>query len=278
MKRQRLRSELWPVGCLLLAGLVMVSCDGEAQLDLVGTLERTTLELAAPIAEVITEQPVARGDRVQVGDLIVQLDTAVAEAELRAYEAARAAAAAALAEADGDYRRTEDLRKARVKSPQDLDRARRQRDEAAAVLAEKEARIAQARKRLDDLRVVSRAAGIVDQLPYEVGERPPAGGVIAVVLADQAPWVRTWIPARAVSRIEADHRVEVRVEGLEDWFAAHVEDIAREPSFTPHYALTEREAAHLVYAARVVLDEGPADLRPGLPARLRLRLDAQGER
>ena len=34
--------------------------------------------------------------------------------------------------------------------------------------------------------------------------------------------------------------------------------------------LTERESAHLVYRARVVLEDAPHDLRPGLAARVEL--------
>jgi HlyD family secretion protein len=43
-------------------------------------------------------------------------------------------------------------------------------------------------------------------------------------------------------------------------------DVAREPEFTPHYALTERERVHLVYEARVAIEDSPTTLRPGIPA------------
>ena len=267
-RRQRGLWVCWGWIILLAAG-----CQEDSALHLVGTLERTTLELAAPISEVIVEQPLSVGEPVAAGEVVVRLDTAVAAAELRAYEAAREAAQAALAEAEGEWKRIEELRRARVKTPQDLDKARRQRDEAAAILAEKEARIAQAEKGLEDLHVRTHASGIVDQLPYEVGERAPSGGVVAVVLADEKPWARVWIPARAVSRLKPNHAAEVRITGGASWLPAVLEDVAREPSFTPHYALTEREAAHLVYEARVVLQDAPADLRPGLPVELRLRLE-----
>lgn len=266
------RLVLWLSLIFVALSCVVLGCDSRDRISLVGTLERKTLELAAPISEVIVEQPLKVGERVIAGQVIVQLDAEVATAELRAYEAALAAAQASLTESEGELQRIDDLRKARVKTPQDLDKARRQRDEARAVVAEKEARVTQARKRLEDLTVRSRATGVLDQLPYEVGERAPAGGVVAVVLADEEPWVRVWMPARAVSRIAANHPAEARIEGLETWFKARIEDVSREPGFTPHYALTERETAHLVYEARVVLTDAPDDLRPGLPARVRLHL------
>jgi HlyD family secretion protein len=253
------------------AALLVVGCSGEV-IHLVGTVERTSLELAAPISEVIVEVPHRIGDRVERGAVVVRLDSEVAQAELRAFEAAHAAAQATLTGGEREFARIEGLRKANVATPQQLDVARRERDEARALVAEKEAHIAQAKKRLEDLTVRSHAPGVVDQLPYEPGERVPSGGVVAVVVADEKPWVRVWAPARVVSRLSPQATAEVRVEGLETRFSGQVGEVSREPAFTPHYALTERESAHLVYETRIVLQDAPPDLRPGLPARVELRL------
>jgi len=261
---------------LLSGGLLVQSCGGGEVLNLAGSVERKALELAAPVSEVIVELPVAVGERVAAGQSVVRLDSEVATAELRAYEAALAAAEAMLKEAESEFQRIDELRQVRVKTPQDLDKARRQRDEAVAMVAEKQARIAQAEKRLEDLAITSYAAGVVDQLPYEVGERVPAGGVVAVVLADEQPWVRVWLPARAVARVAPATEVEVRVEGMARRLRGRIEDVSRQSEFTPHYALTERESAHLVYETRIALVEAPEDLRPGLPVQVRLVLPPEG--
>jgi HlyD family secretion protein len=240
--------------------------------QLAGTVERTTLEITAPISEVIVEILVAAGSRVSTGQELVRLDTEVAEAELKAVEAALAAARATQVEAQQEFDRQTELSRRRVASRQDLGRARRQRDEAVAVVAEREARILQAQRRLRDLTLRAHKAGVVDQLPFEVGERVPPGAVVAVVQTDDDPWVRIWIPARAVAVLSPETRAEIKIEGLEKWFSGRIEEVAREPEFTPHYALTERESAHLVYRARAVLTDAPADLRPGLPALVKLIL------
>jgi HlyD family secretion protein len=88
--------------------------------------------------------------------------------------------------------------------------------------------------------------------------------------------VRVWLPARAVARTKPGNPARIEIEGLDGRLPGRVLDIAREPEFTPHYALTERESAHLVYETRVVIDEAPEGLRPGLPARVRLRLERRG--
>jgi HlyD family secretion protein len=247
-------------------------CGGAEVYDLVGTVERKSLELAAPVAEVIVELPCARGEKVAAGGVVARLDDTVAQAELRAATAAQAAAQAAVQEQETRFGRFQELRRRNVATAQDYDQAKRARDEAVATLAEREARIAQVTKRLEDLTLRSFADGVVDQLPFEVGERVPAGAIAAVVLASEAPWVRVWLPARAVARISAQARAEVRIEGFDETLPGRLEDVAREPEFTPHYALTERESAHLVYQGRVVLEKAPPNLRPGLAARVKLIL------
>lgn len=256
-----------------LAASFVWGCGGDSgSFDLVGTVERTTLELAAPISEVVVEIPAGLGSRVEAGEVVVRLDTEVAEAELVAAQAALAAAEANVLEAMEGFRRAERLTRSRVGSTQDMDRARSKRDEVLAVVAERKARIAQANRRLEDLTMRPLVGGVVDQLPFEIGERVPAGGVVAVIQTDDKPWVRVWLPARAVGKLGGEATVEVTIEGFDTTLAGRLLDVAREPEFTPHYALTEKESAHLVYQARIALDQAPAELRPGLPARVRLSL------
>lgn len=260
--------------CLFII-LALHACKRSDIFQLAGTVERKTLELSAPISEVITQIPVQEGQRVEIDQIIVQLDTEVVAAELLAQESALAAAEALYAEAQGEFKRQEDLRKARVASIRALDIARRQRDEAMALVNEKKARVLQAQRRLNDLAITARNAGVVDQLPFEIGERVPVGGVLAVIISDEKPWVRVWLPARAVSRISPQARIDVKVEGLDKRFKGVVEYISREPEFTPHYALTERESAHLVYETRIIIQDAPDALRPGLPAQVFIQTTAK---
>ena len=248
------------------------ACGGPEKLELAGLLERRTLEVSAPISEIIVDLPVEVGDHIKKDTIIVQLDTEVVAAELRAHEAALSAARALLKEASGEFSRQDRLRKAKISSPQAYDTAKRKRDEALSLVAEKEARIAQAKKRLADLTIRARVSGVLDQLPYEAGERVPAGGVVAVVIADDNPWVRVWLPARAATRVTIGQAAKAKIEGLDTWFDAKVEHVSREPEFTPHYALTERETAHLVYETKVRLTNPKKDLPPGMPARVRIPL------
>jgi HlyD family secretion protein len=267
----------WLAGALaaaLLAALGLLRACRPDTVEVVGTVERRTLELAAPAPERIVAIPVRAGQRVAKGDVLVRLDAEVAELELKATSASLSEADAVLTAARREHERTAGLAQSRVLSSQELDRAQRALDQAIAVQAERAARVAQARRRLEDLTVRAGAAGLVDQLPFEAGERVPAGGVVAVVLADGQPWIRVWLPSRAVPRLRPGARAEVAIEGIEGALRGRLEDISRQPEFTPHFALTERERDNLVYESRVVLENAPEELRPGIPATVLLRLGA----
>jgi HlyD family secretion protein len=251
--------------------LLGASCRPAAtDLVLVGTVERTLIELVAPVSETVLEVRVVRGQAVRRGDTLVRLDPTLAEAELAHADATLVGARTGLVITGHDLVRLEGLHRARVASVQDLERAQLARDEAAARFREAEALLAAARKRLDDLTLVAPVAGVVDQIPFDPGERVPAGGVVVVVLDDGAPWVRVWVPEQNAAQMRPGTAARVRVDGVARELAGSVLDVAREPEFTPHYALTERDRAYLVYETRVRVDDAPRELRPGVPAEVTL--------
>ncbi|GIW41525.1 MAG: hypothetical protein KatS3mg076_2102 [Candidatus Binatia bacterium] len=250
------------VGLLALAGCA----NDREELRLVGVVEWTQLEIAAPASETIVEIPVRRGERVREGELLVRLDPTVARAEVAGAEAALAAARRGLAVASSEVRRVRELHERNLAPEQQREQAELALEEAEARVREAEARLRVAKKRLAELSLVAPSDGVVDQLPYEVGERVPAGAVLAVLLRREAPWVRVWLPERVVARVRPGTPAWVYVDGVERRLSGRVLDVAREPEFTPHFALTERERVRLVYEARVVLEGSFPPLRPGIPA------------
>ena len=243
--------------------------DGGALL-LTGTVERTLVELAAPVSETLVELRVERGQHVRRGELIARLDPTLADAEAAGAEARLAGARTADMMATNDLERFAGLRQAHVAAQHDFERAKLARDEAAARLREAESLLAAAQHRVEERSLRAPVDGIVDQLPFYLGERVPAGGVVCVLLEAGTPWVRVWIPEQRVAGVHPGLAAAATIDGLAAPLAARVLDVAREPEFTPHFALTERDRVHLVYEARVALLDAPADLRPGLPAEVRL--------
>jgi len=244
--------------------------EGDGDLEMVGTVEYTLLELVAPAQEVIVAVNARRGDAVAAGQVVVQLDPTLADAEIAPAQAELAGAQTAVITAEHELVRQIRLHARDVASETALERAQLERSEAYARLRASEAAVAVARKHRSDLDVRTLATGVLDQIPYDPGERVPLGSVIAVLVEDGDPWVRVWIPEPYLSRVSLGTAAQVRVDGLAEPMQGNVIDIAREPEFTPHYALTERDRVHLVYEARIEITDAPDRLRPGTPADVRI--------
>jgi len=256
------------------ACLLALSCGAAGPVELVGTLERTQIELVAPISEVIVEVLVERGQDVEANQLLVRLDATLAIADGRRAEAVLARARTADRVAAHELLRATELRQRSVASDRAVERAELEREGEAAGLRQAEAGVDAARKRVGDLDLRAPASAVVDQLPYEVGERVPAGAVLAVLLRRERPWVRVWLPEPYLAQVRPGLEAEILLDGWHGPLRGRVLDIAREPTFTPHFALTERERAHLVYETRVELLDAPEGVRPGVPATVRLPVTA----
>jgi HlyD family secretion protein len=252
------------------AWLVLACGSDDGALRLVGSVERTLVEVSAPVSETVAAIRVERGERVEAGQALVHLDPILAEVEVTRAEAALSAARAAVAMARHDQARARELRRGDVASAQTLERADLTHAEAVAREREAAARLEAAEKRRRDMNLVAPVAGVVDQLAFDVGERPPAGAVLAVLLADGNPWVRVWLPQESVAKTALRTPAVVRIDGIEGALRGRVLDVSREPQFTPYYALTERDRVHLVYETRVEILDAPPSLRPGVPAEVEI--------
>lgn len=209
--------------------------------------------------------------------------------ELRArYDGAEAA----LGVAERELARVTDLIARSLASDADLDRARGERsaalasrdaaraqlaaalsgttieelDQARAALAQADAELAAASVTLDRLTVRAPRAGIIESLPFEVGERPAPGQTVAVVLGEARVYARVFVPEPLRVRVTPGLAAEVRVDGVPEPFAARVRVVASEAAYTPYHALTERDRSRLAYPAEVELDATAARALPsGVP-------------
>jgi len=144
-------------------------------------------------------------------------------------------------------------------------------EQAAAALAAARAQVAELELSLERHAVRAPRAGVVDALPYELGERPPKGAPVAVLLADGRPYARVFIPEPRRVGVAAGTRATVRLDGSDRDWQAEVRYVSSEAAFTPYYALNERERGRLSFLAEVVLTEPDAATLPaGMPVEVRL--------
>jgi HlyD family secretion protein len=216
---------------------------------------------------------------------------------------ARVAAARAAAERDErEFARSEELIRQRLISQSQLDQARAARNASVAARREAEAALAellngtrieqldQARAALaaaesakrgleiTDARLVLRAtrAGVVDALPFKVGERPPRGSAVVVLLADTPAFARVYVPEPRRARIKPRVPAEIYVDGVEGPLTGFVRWVASEAAFTPYFALTQRDRSRLAFLAEVeVTDPRVRELPSGVPVEVRIVEGAQ---
>ena len=307
---------------LLLSALLLAALTGCADADkpLLGTLEWDRVSLPAEASEVLLRIAVAEGERVEAGQLLLELDPrrqdariaqARAEVEQAAahlaelsngarsetIDAARADLArnrAELTDAERSFSRIAELYQRKQVAIAELDRARAARDQASAATRSAEAQLREltngtrpeqleqaaaaleaARGNLAQLQVGREhlslrapRAGMVDALPFKVGDQPPTGAELVSLLVGEQPYARVFIPASIRAQVSVGDVMRVFVEGVEQPFQARVRSIRSEAAFTPYYALTGDDASRLMYRAELVLQgEAARQLPAGLPLR-----------
>ncbi|WP_100642497.1 HlyD family secretion protein [Alteromonas facilis] len=127
--------------------------------------------------------------------------------------------------------------------------------------------VAQAEKAVADLTIIATRSGILEDLPYHLGERIPQGSVAALIAVNDAPYARVYIPQPYLASITVGQQVQVQADGLEGMLTGTIRKISSEASFTPYYALQQSERARLVYVTEITLADA-ANLPSGMPVQM----------
>jgi HlyD family secretion protein len=216
--------------------------------------------------------------------------------EVAASSAQVAGAKAALVKSEANYQRAKTLIKKQLASQATLDNALASRDEnnakldsaqekllqlingariedlqiADAILATAIAVLDSEKKKLSDLTITAKRDGLLDNLPWNLGERVTLGSPVAIVLAGNAPFARVYVPEPYRVKVKVADELLVQVDGLSVPIIGTVRWISAEPAFTPYYALNQAERANLMYLAEIQLPDSAADLPMGVPAQVLL--------
>lgn len=139
-------------------------------------------------------------------------------------------------------------------------------EQAAAALEAAEAQVTELELSLARYTVRATRAGTIDALPYELGERPPRGAPVAILLAAGAPYARVYVPETLRATVAPGDPAIVRIDGTDRDWKAEVRYISSEAAFTPYYALNEHDRGRLSFLAEIVLTEAEAAKLPtGMP-------------
>lgn len=139
-----------------------------------------------------------------------------------------------------------------------------------ANLAVMKAALASENKKLADLTIVATRDGLLDNLPWHLGERVTVGSPLAIVVAGNAPHARIYVPETHRVNIKVGDSLIIHVDGFTQSIKGKVRWISTEPAFTPYYALNQAERARLMYLAEVQLPENYSTLPNGIPVEVEL--------
>ncbi len=247
------------------------------------TLERT---------RIAAQTDAVQAQAQQQRELLAELEAGTRSEQVAQARARLAAAQAQARDARAYFARVQPLGQRRLIAAVDVDRARAAADSADANVRNAQAslgelengtrreRIEQAQSAvraadaqvaaqavtLDKLKIVAPRDGRIDSLPYKLGDQAPLGAPLAIMLVGDAPYARVYVPEPMRANVKIGDRATVHIDGKAE-MSGHVRAIRSEPSFTPYYALSGKDAARLSYLAEIVLDSND-DLPAGLPVRV----------
>lgn len=145
-------------------------------------------------------------------------------------------------------------------------------EQAAAALAGARAQVAELELSLARHTLHAPRAGVIDALPYKLGERPPRGAPLVVLLAAGQPYARVFIPEPWRASVRAGSPAIVRIDGTDHDWRGELRYVSSDATFTPYYALNERDRSRLSFLAEVVLTEpGAAALPTGMPVEVTMQ-------
>lgn len=140
--------------------------------------------------------------------------------------------------------------------------------QARAALAAAVAQIDELNEQANRLNHIAPVDAIVEALPYEVGEIPPVGAPVAVLLRADAPFARVYVPEQIRARIKPGTRASIHVDGIETPLPGRIRYLSHDASFTPYFALTRHDRGRLTYVAEVDF-ETDNDIPAGTPLEVR---------
>ncbi len=242
-------------------------------LDLSGTVEVTEVNLGFKVAGRVVELIVDEGQRVKKGDRLAALDSAEMENIVAQNSAAVAVVEAEQERARKDYDRAVALVASGVLPTQQLDLAKKSYDSAMAQLRQTRAALSASRDRLRDMVVFAPVSGVVLRKNSEAGETVAAGAAVYSLGDLENPWIKVYVKEDKLGLVKLGQRAEVSTDSFpKKTYAGTVTTISSEAEFTPKNVQTREERVKLVFAVKVSVKNENEELKPGMPADVKINL------
>jgi HlyD family secretion protein len=303
---------------LVMAMCCVPSCNRQPTDRVQGYVEGEFVYVASPIAGQLNTLSVARGDEVKAGTPLFSLENKLethaleeanrklAEAqatledvkkgkrpsEIQSMQAQLEQSRAALAYAQSEFDRVEQLIKTGGISQQQYDQDKSNRDQAQQHLAQMEAdlqtaglgqrsdqitaaeeevkaqqaAVAQAQWNLSQKHQDAPESGQVFDTLYQQGEWVESGHPIVELLPPEHVKVRAFVGETRVGALHAGDSVQVSVDGVVTPYAGKISFVSPRAEYTPPVIYSQESRDKLVFMIEIVFDaQTAAKLHPGQP-------------
>lgn len=128
-------------------------------------------------------------------------------------------------------------------------------------------------QRLKDTVLFAPFAGVVLAKNIELGETVGQGVPIYTVGDLLSPWVKVYVPESRLGLVKLGQQAEVRTDSFpKKVYEGRVSLIYSEAEFTPKQVQTQEERVKLVFGVKITLKNEKGELKPGMPADVRIKL------
>ncbi len=215
--------------------------------------------LGTRVSGYVEELSVRSGDRVEKGDLLLQIDSRDISAGIRAAEKRRDTARMAWEKAKTDLERARRLFDEDLIAKVKLEEAELREDHARSQLESAEAERISLATHMDYARIRAPFSGTVSEVLTETGSFAGPGPPLIILEDRDVLEIRAGIDEQSMMRLKEGDKVEVYLPGPGSTARASVE------AFIPVL-----EAPGAGSTARLRLENPPAGTRPGMVARVRV--------
>ena len=119
---------------------------------------------------------------------------------------------------------------------------------------------------VDECAVRSPISGMLELLPYEVGELVQPGARVARVVDLSKVKAAIYVPNSDLGKVAPGQAAKVVADAWKDQvFDGHINTVSSEAEFTPRNIQTRSDRDRLVYRVEVEVDNPDGKLRPGMP-------------
>lgn len=267
---------------LWLAALTLVLTACERKTDAVsGTIEVDEVHVAPRMGGRVEKIFAREGDRLQPGQVIMQLDAAelpaqrdLAQAQVDAASRDVESQQAQLEYLRADAKRQEELLRSRTVSPNEAERAtsiaqaqEKAVESAQMRVVQAKANLAQIESQLKEMEVVAPSESVLEILSVKVGDVLPPNREVATLILPNYLWVRVYVPEPWLGFIKLGQEVRVRTDSFsKEEFRGGVEQINRQAEFTPRNVQTVEDRIRQVFGVKIRLENHDDKLRAGMSA------------